>query len=512
LVLGYAELANGRGGTNVEAIVYTKEMGFDKERSLAAFEKTVYPLLDAYCSGCHSSERTSASAAQAPVHSDKDPKLAHEYALTRVNFREPESSRLVVRLGIERHNCFRDSCEASAAAMLDAITKWSNAVADMIPEVPRGVAADTKITDEQVLKWIEADKAKVPEADREFVKYASFQQLHNAGVSAQNLNHARIGLSKALNSTARWAPRIVNPVDVNGKGIVYRLDIRDYWGYTLIDTSAPDFALFYGGSDDDLAFAKSKIDLSGNEIKYASLATMIHTLKPEITPDEKFARLVWARILKGNAEGQTLPPNIAGFVGTKEIGPHGQEYVRPENLLYVEAGQLTYTLTRPDVYNAIMAIPGYSMELERELGVDKSAGMDSYDYILTYEAITVDSRFLWRAKSRDGYYWKTFDIFTQGTADIDDAYEKGDVTAYPMWANPIRVRLEPRRNDARGLSYVATLPLGKFSFDVKGAVGRYTAKTGRSSRPRKSSSACRTGCRATSSSAPGISAASTRFT
>lgn len=85
---------------------------------------------------------------------------------------------------------------------------------------------------------------------------------------------------------------MVNPVDVNGKGIVYRFDIRDYWGHTLIDTSDPNFMLFYGGSDDDLAFAESKLDLNGKPIKYASLAEMIHKLKPEVTRDEKFARLV----------------------------------------------------------------------------------------------------------------------------------------------------------------------------------------------------------------------------
>jgi hypothetical protein len=32
--LGFSELPDGRGGTNVEAVVYTEEMGFDKERSL----------------------------------------------------------------------------------------------------------------------------------------------------------------------------------------------------------------------------------------------------------------------------------------------------------------------------------------------------------------------------------------------------------------------------------------------------------------------------------------------
>ena len=314
----FAVLPDGRGGTNVESVVYTEAMGFDKQRSLEAFKTTVYPLLRANCSGCHSTQNTSGSGAQALLHSDVDVNLAHEYALTRVNFREPANSRLVYRLSIERHNCFGGSCAAASESMLKAVTAWRDAVATMIPEVPRGVQASTKITEQQVLDWIEADRAKTPAAAREFIKYVSFHTLHNAGVSALNLNHARVGLSKALNTAARWAPRIANPVDVNGKGIVYRVDIRDYWGYTLIDTSAPDFELWYGGSDDDLAFAQNKLDLNGRKIAYASLAQMVHTLKPEVTRDDKFARLVWARILKGNAEGadegETLPPNIDGFI------------------------------------------------------------------------------------------------------------------------------------------------------------------------------------------------------
>jgi hypothetical protein len=454
---------------------------------LDAFKSTVYPLLRANCAGCHSTQNTTGGGAQAPLHSDVDPSLAHEYALTRVNFREPANSRLVYRLGIERHNCFGESCADASASMLKAVTAWRDAVADMIPAVPRGVDASKKITEQQVLEWIAADKAKAPAATREFVQYASFHALHNAGVSAQNLNHARVGLSKALNTAARWAPRIANPVDVNGKGIVYRFDIRDYWGYTLIDTSDPDFTLFYGGSDDDLAFAESKLDLNGKPIKYASLAEMVHTLKPEVTRDEKFARLVWARVLKGNAEGasegEALPPNIDGFFGTRKIGPNGQDYVDPASLRYVEASQLTYTLTRPDVYNAIMAIPGYSHELERELGVDKSRGMDSYDDVLSYEAITIDSRMLWRAKPKDGYYWKTFDVFTQGKSDyqrwhIDQAYRSGDVT-YPFWANPIPKFITNQGGTTPAdLSYVASLPLGAYSFDTRGSVGRYTGADG----------------------------------
>ena len=74
--------------------VATDAMGFNKERSLKAFKETLHPVLRANCSGCHSTENRSGSGAQAPLHADVDVNLAHEYALTRVNFLKPENSKL----------------------------------------------------------------------------------------------------------------------------------------------------------------------------------------------------------------------------------------------------------------------------------------------------------------------------------------------------------------------------------------------------------------------------------
>ena len=304
---GFSELPDGRGGTNVEA-----------------FQDTLYPLLRQNCSGCHSTENKSGSGAQAPVHADVDVNLAHEYALTRVNFRELPESKFVVRMAIDRHNCFAENCGVAANKMLAAVTAWRDRIADMIPEVPRGIPATTKVTEEQILAWIEADKAKTPAAEQEFIKYTSFHVLHNAGVSAQNLNHARAGLSKALNGSARWAPKIVNPVDVNGKGILYKFDIRDYWGYTLIDTSAADFELFNTLSDDDIGFAAGKVDRNGKK-PVAVFENFLHQqnkLKPEVTRDDKFARLAWERVLRGNVEAagrrRSLPAKYRRIRRTQE--------------------------------------------------------------------------------------------------------------------------------------------------------------------------------------------------
>ena len=103
--------------------------------------------------------------------------------------------------------------------------------------------------------------------------------------------------------------------------------------------------------------------------------------------------------------------------------------------------------------------------------------------MLTYEAITIDSRFMWRARTPHGYYWKTFDIFTQGESDyqrwhIDKAYATGEVS-YPFWANPIPKFITNQGGTTPAdLSYVATLPLGAYSFDTRGTVGRYTGADG----------------------------------
>jgi hypothetical protein len=126
-------------------------MGFDKERSLAAFKETLYPLLRQNCSGCHSTENKLGSGAQAPLHSDVDTNLAHEYALTRVNFREPAESKFVTRMAIDRHNCFAENCGVAANKMLAAVTAWRDRIADMIPETPRSIPANVKVTEEQIL-------------------------------------------------------------------------------------------------------------------------------------------------------------------------------------------------------------------------------------------------------------------------------------------------------------------------------------------------------------------------
>ncbi len=83
----------------------------------AIFATTVYPILEDYCAGCHSS---AASARQQPFFADPDIATAYDAVKPKIDLDDPDNSRLVVRLRDEFHNCWSD-CAANAAEMLAAI-------------------------------------------------------------------------------------------------------------------------------------------------------------------------------------------------------------------------------------------------------------------------------------------------------------------------------------------------------------------------------------------------------
>ena len=484
--MGYSILPNGRGGVNYEAYALDVEgLGYDMEVSKAAFEETLYAFLrESGCAACHNSALPEeVGGNQAPMHSDNDLDLAHQYALTRVDFKHPELSKVVVRMSTDRHNCPGSNCATAGTQMLAAVNAWKERVEHMLPETPRQVAESTKISEAEMEQWIAEDKAKIPAADRQYIVYTSMHELHNEGLSADQLEIVRVGLSKALNSTARWAPELVHPVDVNGKALLYKFDIRDYWGWNQGVKE-----LFFGGSDDDLAFGSNKRDYRGQAVS-ESVQAQRYNFTNQTVRDPAHALRIWERILHGNVEGAvqqgTIPPYIDGFKGARKTNAAG-EYVDINGFEWVETAQLIYTITRPDVYNAIMMNPFYADEMERHLEVDISKGMDSYDYFVTFDAITVDSRLTWRAKRPDGHwYYKSWDVFSGDLAsgrdrNIFEVYRDPDGRdiRFPWWANPIPkfVKWREVANDNSSFSFIASLnqtfgETGGFGFAGSNAPG-----------------------------------------
>ncbi len=125
-------LATGGGRTIVlEPPLLVRDPGasrhFPSDSSL--FETTVYPLLTQYCSGCHASD---ANFVQSPFFAENGSPaaiaIAYEAVKPKIDLNATSSSRLVVRLRDEFHNCWTTNCANDAAAMLAEIDAFAAGV------------------------------------------------------------------------------------------------------------------------------------------------------------------------------------------------------------------------------------------------------------------------------------------------------------------------------------------------------------------------------------------------
>lgn len=340
---------------------------FDRESSVAAFERTLYPVLREHCAACHSEPPE--GTGQLPLHASADVNTAHEHALARTNLRQVATSKLVERQGVEGHHCWSD-CVQDGNVMRMQAQAWADAVRDTLPEstLPR---FEGEVSEAQVLQWIDADRANVSPADSQYLVYSSLHRLHNMQASPDDMNTARAGLSKILNSTSMYGPKIVNPVAIDPYYLVYRFDIRDYWGYRAAGQPDPARALDTWKRVQQGNFNADDQDPGPN------------TFGNRDTPMDSLAR-----------DTSTFP-NIAGFF--------------PD---YVDATQLGYSLSRPDVYADVMRLGTNSALLERQLGV-VSTGVDSWKFVTVNDAITINHRMLLRSTTPTGFFWKGVDPFAQ---------------------------------------------------------------------------------------------------
>lgn len=99
--------------------------------------KPVYDILDANCSSCHQSDSATAQspffaaggAPGAPINTSSSVYTdAYLAAIPKINLNDASQSRLVVRVGRERHNCWAADCSADAAALQAAIQALANSI------------------------------------------------------------------------------------------------------------------------------------------------------------------------------------------------------------------------------------------------------------------------------------------------------------------------------------------------------------------------------------------------
>lgn len=135
----------GDGGAGGREIVLTPPDDRDPSDSknfpedAALFEQHIYgPILEQYCSDCHSSQGTLGQ--QQPYFAEADPvnhaeavASAYEAAKAKINLDSPADSRFVIKVspgavGGEAHNCWNNNCPTASDEMLTAVTNFANAI------------------------------------------------------------------------------------------------------------------------------------------------------------------------------------------------------------------------------------------------------------------------------------------------------------------------------------------------------------------------------------------------
>lgn len=88
--------------------------------SVDAFAQTLHPITKQRCVACHGSF-------QQPLHAVSNAQQAHDAIINafKVNFTNPSSSRMYLKLKDEAHNCWSD-CTQNANEILTAIVAWKD--------------------------------------------------------------------------------------------------------------------------------------------------------------------------------------------------------------------------------------------------------------------------------------------------------------------------------------------------------------------------------------------------
>ena len=126
-ISNWAGDALGEGGRAIELEApIISDVGNSRNFPLDSglFATSVYPVLTQYCADCHSS---SAQIPQTPYFADPDVDVAYDASRSKIDLNEPASSRFVLRLRSEFHNCWSD-CQANANTMQTEVERFANQV------------------------------------------------------------------------------------------------------------------------------------------------------------------------------------------------------------------------------------------------------------------------------------------------------------------------------------------------------------------------------------------------
>lgn len=175
-------------------------------------------VLQRHCYRCHGQEGTNEGGFNFVLD------LKQLIVRNKVTAGEPRKSRLLKRM----HNTDdpmppADEKLRPTAAELALLERWIQDGAKPLDETP----TRHLIGLDDILQAMHDDLQKADPRRRPFLRYFTLTHLHNAGLSAEEMQSYRHGVSKLINSLS-WEKTLVVPKAVDPAQTIVRIDLRDY--------------------------------------------------------------------------------------------------------------------------------------------------------------------------------------------------------------------------------------------------------------------------------------------
>ena len=159
------------------------------------FASTVYPVVQAWCSRCHSD---TAASPQSPYFASATLATAYAYAQPLMDLNTPTNSMFYIRLAQQSHNCWGNpvSCPNSAATMLAAIQAFANQVT-VTPIDPSLI----------VSKALSLTQGTVASGEGRYDAHdiAKWQFQEGQGLTAYDTSGVDPAMNLSLNGNISWA-------------------------------------------------------------------------------------------------------------------------------------------------------------------------------------------------------------------------------------------------------------------------------------------------------------------
>ncbi len=413
--------ADGKGSGTGQAPNNSNTLSSAEVRaiSIEAFKTTVYPITRARCVSCHGTTQT-------PLHASSNLETAHNVLVDnfKIDFNNIPSSRMVLKLKNERHNCWGD-CTANANEMQEEITEWKRIIDEKAPDATDSSNVSTHTTSEtKTIAEILSPENLIDQgtitlmAESGSLRTPMVKATDNGtsyiwapeGTGTKNLTSADAGLAyvnfKLTNSDFYKVYMFVNAPDANSDSVYVKVagsDTKEWhirtltkgfeWREVTNTTSYQDSPFYIAGGSNFGVELRQRDD--GLKISKITI-TNDPMFDPNATKALKSTISMPISSLSG-VSGSMLDIDIEEYdmYSYKLTNPR----IRTTQDIYVKSLKVlvngsynpqhaTYTVVNKKVSAADGVLSNYSMILLKDKGLDSDKLSFAFDHIGTSEAPT----------------------------------------------------------------------------------------------------------------------------